>query len=1303
MSEFFIKQYLNLLDNNRANDGYLYNDKFKLIDADKLIYFIQNDIDDFGMEYYLYNEIHQNYKTMINLYNHYMKQNSEKLKIIKLKFVEYIIKHSIYNVGIKNRFLLKENKKTKEMANILMHALDKETFMINLQDIAMQLYGPFFTKKQLNVIARAYKEYRIEFKRIFNGFIKSAKHLHKVITKKYDNLDSAFKYYKRIINFEETTKIYKHNIEGVQTYHYNEESNIYDIDIHDGKFIGIYIGDREFYSDYLELEYKRNIIIPELEFIDYILNSYNSFMLEVNNKHISLLNQVIVTISSIFYLNGADFPQYAYETNNTTLFNHYLSISDLVVDINDNKTLNEKIADFCKRIYKIYDSRTINSFKCTMVEFIIVQNAGGCSNSHHDNTVKFNGTEFINRTVKNNDCFFIALKEEIKSDWFYQILNMNKKIDVLNVHIIKRLRGMINSEIKTMITIEQGLEFCRNFGINICIIDGNSYREYIEINDADVDNIITLLLLNCHYYRCRENLKIKLCEECEINYLLIHEHVDKVSNEVPVKKCTDCGQKYKNKHKCNVDMVQFYNNKICKSKARNIICKDKTKYKIDNGKVLCWDIETRVDKSNNNKFVTNVLGYTDITDNHKFKYFTDEYNRDPIAQFVQYLELLAFKMDDKDKIYLCSYNGRRFDCYPLMNYLLKKNIKLEKFLINNGSIVSLEFFKGKIVCFDLNGYLSGSLRDNLINFKCNVLKGDFDYNKLDKWENMNETDRSDMIKYLEGDCLGLKELFDKFADEMYNIFKMNIIEYISLSQYCYNYVFKSSNKQIIYDKICSKYNNVNKKHLTLELCRTKEECDFYRQSIYAGRTYNTSFEYESNIYKNIDINEVKEFDKKKNIDVVRKFIANDKEINYENINDYMSFYDVCSLYPAAMINEMPIGEAHYTDNAEKISMDYMGIYECEISPNKNINHAYIPMRGNGKLIYTLDDSIQVINTVDIKNMIKFGYKIKRLRGYYWLYSYPIYKDYIEMMFVKKAENNDDKIKRNIYKLCMNSVYGKLLQKPIYDKTEIVNDLKGYFEFQSKHQLSDVKLFENNIYLKGIPNDIDDRNKSMSKPIAHGSFVLSYSRQIMFDYFDKLNLMKDYKNTFMYTDTDSVLIKHSELCKEEYNIVSKNSILGNLLDDLDGGKVIRALCIRPKLYHITYVNSDNEIKHKFASAGIDKNKIKEGDYINMINGGQYHDVRDFKIEKVNVNVNSVQVNNGYDIFSLYKHDSDSKSCNKIINDDSYNGRLFFREDGHIYSVPFGHKMIKRLKKENIINTDVEYIQDTILVPGGLDEL
>ena len=423
---------------------------------------------------------------------------------------------------------------------------------------------------------------------------------------------------------------------------------------------------------------------------------------------------------------------------------------------------------------------------------------------------------------------------------------------------------------------------------------------------------------------------------------------------------------------------------------------------------------------------------------------------------------------------------------------------------------------------------------------------------------------------------------------------------------------------------------------------TLEEEKAFRQSVRGGRTYKSKHKFVSKQYEGFKAD----------------------EIDFDDIDDYIIDADVVSLYPTAMAN--PVGQCKKLLPHEHEMRGKMGIYNIEYITNKNLQHSIGGRRGeDGSLKWDLKDGSGYYTSVDIEDMEKNGYKIKILSGYYWEKTGFIFKSFIEKLFKEKQNATKGSVQYNLAKLFMNALYGKMIQRPIYNKTQTISTNAEYWKFWGKNIITGVEKLGETWVLTGTPKEVKIEERCITKPTHLGAFILAYSRRIMVEYikeanpyFNSKNEKKRIENDIYYTDTDSLQmhIKNAKLMK---NLGNKN--LGGITDDLgDNCKIIRGLWIAPKLYMLEYIKKgDKTIHYHFRGKGLNKDSLNVKAFEDMDAGKSLTNVRDFQMKKVHVKRNSKQ----QDIpqFSIVHYSKDNEldltRLTRTVNTTLWDGREF----------------------------------------------
>ena len=196
-----------------------------------------------------------------------------------------------------------------------------------------------------------------------------------------------------------------------------------------------------------------------------------------------------------------------------------------------------------------------------------------------------------------------------------------------------------------------------------------------------------------------------------------------------------------------------------------------------------------------------------------------------------------------------------------------------------------------------------------------------------------------------------------------------------------------------------------------------------------------------------------------------------------------------------------------------------------------------------------------VDKIALEDMIQFqNIEFKIIRGYYFNEGFNTQiKDTIKFLFEERLKLKKQGNKAEmIYKLLMNSGYGKSIMKPIEEEIKIFDDnhkLNVYIGRNYNWVKEYTKLTETKTLLKAIKSLDEHFN------IAHvGVSILSMSKRIMNEV---MCLGEDLKIDMFYQDTDSIHLfdKDINMLREAYNnkygreLIGKN--MGQFHSDFDG--------------------------------------------------------------------------------------------------------------------------------------------------------
>jgi uncharacterized protein YprB with RNaseH-like and TPR domain len=632
----------------------------------------------------------------------------------------------------------------------------------------------------------------------------------------------------------------------------------------------------------------------------------------------------------------------------------------------------------------------------------------------------------------------------------------------------------------------------------------------------------------------------ELIEKPKVHICLMGEHYYICKEHNPIK-CYTCGKTYfsSNIHKCNFNVSKYYNRKVCDNNNKFVNSVNiEEKQKINDNDLIFFDLETFED-TKKSFHVPYACGYT----TGKNLNVNISYGKNCCDDLLNYLNVV----EDK---FICAYNGSGFDFYILLNLLKDKGHNIDDIILANGSILSFKFGKNNKV-FDLYRFINSSL-DNACNaYKIKNHKIKFDVLKIQSWE-LAEKYRNEVEPYLKFDVLSLSELFFAFNDFMFETEKINITKYITLSHLSYC-IWSSKLEEYIELPDLKKY-------------------DFIKRATYGARTYPLQKNYKSKLYD----------------EVINNKTSYDELIKSQ---DYIFNADVSSLYSASMKGfdlietKYPIGKSYWSEEPEKqFKNNKIGFYEIEFECPKDLIIPILPRKTQeGGLEWSLYNGVGVYTSEDVKNSINAGYKVKFINKclIYEKTGNPFIK-YVDKFYQMKKDADEEKndVKRGVAKLMLNALYGKMLQKAIFNNTQVINNYSQLMEFYRNHTITDICNLDDNKLL--ISGDVIEKESRITKPCQLGAFILGYSRSIMLFYMKAID--PELKtHIFTYTDTDSLHIigKHAEKLKQLGYIKNKNDVsIGFLCSDIKNeGVIIAETNHAPKTYFYEYIDNKNELHLK----------------------------------------------------------------------------------------------------------------------------
>lgn len=260
-------------------------------------------------------------------------------------------------------------------------------------------------------------------------------------------------------------------------------------------------------------------------------------------------------------------------------------------------------------------------------------------------------------------------------------------------------------------------------------------------------------------------------------------------------------------------------------------------------------------------------------------------------------------------------------------------------------------------------------------------------------------------------------------------------------------------------------------------------------------------------------------------DLIRsKFYSGGRVECFKGFGKDLRYYDVNSLYPSVMLEEMPCGNydvrrSFIKDKIGFYSVEILGTPDWFISPllTKSERGTYY-VRGRGEYYLSSTTLNYLVKEFGIRFKVNWGIVFKK-REY-------LFNDYVEF-FYKMKKNNKGNALYEMAKLALNALYGKLGQKKeresIETYTEEISRNGNFREFEEGNEYGLVLVMRN----------------------SRSRFILPYLAAYITElgrlrHFSFLNV--EPKKHF-YCDTDSIITQSSKLDRFVSSDIGKLGFVG----------------------------------------------------------------------------------------------------------------------------------------------------------------
>lgn len=153
------------------------------------------------------------------------------------------------------------------------------------------------------------------------------------------------------------------------------------------------------------------------------------------------------------------------------------------------------------------------------------------------------------------------------------------------------------------------------------------------------------------------------------------------------------------------------------------------------------------------------------------------------------------------------------------------------------------------------------------------------------------------------------------------------------------------------------------------------------------------------------------------------------------------YYDINSLYSYCMLKPMPVGSPkryNIQNGLDKLFGFTLAKVTIPIDLKIPVLPLYIKIKGVEKLIFPTGTFKGYYFSEELKYAKSLGCHIKLIDAWGFQKSYNLFHDYVEPLYELKRTANKEE--RNVFKLCLNTLYGKWGQHRQYKINIITSDL-----------------------------------------------------------------------------------------------------------------------------------------------------------------------------------------------------------------------------------------------------------------------
>lgn len=539
-------------------------------------------------------------------------------------------------------------------------------------------------------------------------------------------------------------------------------------------------------------------------------------------------------------------------------------------------------------------------------------------------------------------------------------------------------------------------------------------------------------------------------------------------------------------------------------------------------KLAVFDIETFVFDGKLYPYAIG-LQYAKYNKIRKIIFYYENLHNDIEKNSTAMLEKMVKYMVDNCKSYtIFAHNLGKFDGILMMSSIFKVLGPHSLIVGKDNRIISLSF-KG-IKMLDSLKIFPMSLRILAKQFGVETQKGEFDHRIVNK-DTVFDV-KPEVLKYLEGDISSLYECMVKASETIFNKYRINITDVYSASSLAMKH-FRTS-------YLDDEGIPLLPKHLT----------DTISSAYFGG--------------------------------ISQVYIPYGRDLHY---------YDVNSLYPWAMTQDMPYEYQGIVQNPKL--EDVFGFVYASIFVPQTLTYKPLPVRmEDGSIATPSGHILGVYFSEELKYAESLGCTVNVHKGYQFSRK-QLFNDYVDDIYAEKAvATGSDRV---FVKLLLNGLYGffarndeqyialflpletAIEQAQIYPAYNIVlmDDNETALLIRDTQASKDLCENTNHNYYEHM--GVNDKNRIKSnRGIA--AAITAYSRV-------KIHQYKDLCGDVYYSDTDSI-VSGNKLAGEYIN-----NELGFMKDEYPEHRISEAVFISPKLYGLKLGDGSEIIKAKGVPEGV----------------------------------------------------------------------------------------------------------------------